>query len=248
LMGVAATPSFCETKEATEWTSKEDMTANNCKKDVASFFGLVRQETGSLDALEEYDHDKKLEEYDCKDNKNEYGKGDIDCSWCDWTNNNRYSDDTHYYGRGALQLSWNCNYGEASKELLGDRNCLLQHPDLVTEEYLLWTASLWFWKRSLKDKDNFALQIKEINGDQECGPCPTTANKHSAHCRHYYMEYYADKVGFTDAIAETYKNDNSPGGFKKEGDRCHDSKYSDHSEPCGTGRTAYTSSDDDCDS
>ena len=37
-----------------------------------------------------------------------------------------------YHGRGPIQLSWNYNYGQVSEFLYGDKNVLLNQPELVT--------------------------------------------------------------------------------------------------------------------
>ena len=52
---------------------------------------------------------------------------------------------SNYYGRGALQLSWNYNYKECGDYLGVD---LLNNPNLVeTDPAFLWEAAMWFWMR-----------------------------------------------------------------------------------------------------
>ncbi len=51
-----------------------------------------------------------------------------------------------YHGRGPIQLSWNYNYGQVSEFLYGDKNVLLNNPDLVTEDGAVgFQTALWFW-------------------------------------------------------------------------------------------------------
>ncbi|KAL7501924.1 hypothetical protein ACHAXN_000075, partial [Cyclotella atomus] len=47
---------------------------------------------------------------------------------------------------GAIQLSWNYNYIDASKALTGSSVLLCQSPDLVaTDPVYAWGTALWFW-------------------------------------------------------------------------------------------------------
>lgn len=78
----------------------------------------------------------------------------------------------YYYGRGYIQLSWNYNYADASKDLYGDDR-LLQNPDQVaTDDGIAWDVSFWFWKSRVKPKLNgtnqFGLATRAINGGLEC--------------------------------------------------------------------------------
>ncbi|MGI4750204.1 MAG: chitinase [Janthinobacterium lividum] len=51
-----------------------------------------------------------------------------------------------YYGRGPLQLSYNGNYGFASDCIFGDKNKLLQNPDLVTADAVTaFKTAIYFW-------------------------------------------------------------------------------------------------------
>lgn len=97
-----------------------------------------------------------------------------------------------YYGRGPLQLSYNGNYGFASDCILGDKNILLNNPDLISSNPILaFETAIYFWmtpqsskpsahqvmigdwKPSLIDKQSgyqsgFGLTINIINGKLEC--------------------------------------------------------------------------------
>ncbi|MGF1775677.1 chitinase [Vibrio nomapromontoriensis] len=91
-----------------------------------------------------------------------------------------------YQGRGALQLSWNYNYGMASEAIFGDASVLLNAPDRVaTESTLAWQTAIWFWMTaqspkpschavmvgdgSQYDGDRFGETVNIINGGIECG-------------------------------------------------------------------------------
>jgi len=51
-----------------------------------------------------------------------------------------------YHGRGPIQLSWNFNYGLASVILFGDKNILLNTPELVAQSGKVgFMTALWFW-------------------------------------------------------------------------------------------------------
>ena len=51
-----------------------------------------------------------------------------------------------FFGRGAIQLSWNYNFRAASEALTGDSTTFCDDPDLVatTPEYA-WGAGVFFW-------------------------------------------------------------------------------------------------------
>ena len=54
-----------------------------------------------------------------------------------------------YHGRGAIQLSWNINYGRFSEFLYGDKTILLNNPELVVPQGATgWASTLWFWMQS----------------------------------------------------------------------------------------------------
>jgi hypothetical protein len=51
-----------------------------------------------------------------------------------------------YYGRGPMQISYNGNYGFASNCIFGDKNTLLQNPDLVaTNAIIAFETAIYFW-------------------------------------------------------------------------------------------------------
>lgn len=58
-----------------------------------------------------------------------------------------------FFGRGAIQLSWNYNFRAASEALTGDSSTFCDDPDLVavTPEYA-WGAGIFFWMENLKEE------------------------------------------------------------------------------------------------
>ena len=97
-----------------------------------------------------------------------------------------------YYGRGALQLSWNYNYGYCSDQL-GYGDLLLREPDRVAEDgHWAFLTAIWFWMTPQAPKPSchdimsgkwvpnsadsianrypgFGMTINVINGGIECG-------------------------------------------------------------------------------
>ncbi|TVX94008.1 glycoside hydrolase family 19 protein [Paenibacillus agilis] len=51
-----------------------------------------------------------------------------------------------YHGRGPMQLSWNYNYGLIGSIIFGDKNVLLQNPEMITNEGKLgFMTAILFW-------------------------------------------------------------------------------------------------------
>ena len=97
-----------------------------------------------------------------------------------------------YYGRGPLQLSYNTNYGLASSCIFGDKNILLQNPDMITKDAVVaFETAIFFWMTPQGSKPSahevitngwtpneqdkahnysagFGLTINIINGGLEC--------------------------------------------------------------------------------
>lgn len=81
---------------------------------------------------------------------------------------------SEYYGRGAMQLSWNYNYKAAGDYLGVD---LLNNPGLVASDpVMLWRSALWFWMNPGHSqtphavyKSGLGATIQLINGPSECG-------------------------------------------------------------------------------
>jgi len=86
-----------------------------------------------------------------------------------------------FFGRGAIQLSWNSNYIKASQVLAGSQETLCTQPDLVaTEPKYAWGTALWFWLFNKGGEDttchiqslegSFGGSLNVINGGLECPP------------------------------------------------------------------------------
>eukprot|EP00573_Skeletonema_grethae_P003920 CAMPEP_0201701568 /NCGR_PEP_ID=MMETSP0578-20130828/33175_1 /ASSEMBLY_ACC=CAM_ASM_000663 /TAXON_ID=267565 /ORGANISM="Skeletonema grethea, Strain CCMP 1804" /LENGTH=426 /DNA_ID=CAMNT_0048188917 /DNA_START=89 /DNA_END=1365 /DNA_ORIENTATION=- len=87
-----------------------------------------------------------------------------------------------YFGRGAIQLSWNSNYIKASQVLTESAETLCTQPDLVaTEPKYAWGTALWFWVFSKPPGEetnchikalegSFGSTLRIINGGLECPP------------------------------------------------------------------------------
>jgi len=89
-----------------------------------------------------------------------------------------------YFGRGAIQLSWNANYLKASQVLAESSDTLCSQPELVaTDPRYAWGTALWFWVfnkppgeettghiQSLEGSFGGSLNI--INGGLECPADP----------------------------------------------------------------------------
>jgi hypothetical protein len=55
-------------------------------------------------------------------------------------------DGKEYHGRGPMQLSYNYNYGQFSNAYFGDKNVLLNNPELlVTDSVVSFGSAIWFW-------------------------------------------------------------------------------------------------------
>jgi hypothetical protein len=99
----------------------------------------------------------------------------------------------YYYGRGPKQLSWNYNYGQFSEAWFGNKETLLNDPELLSKDPVLSFASaIWFWMTAQPPKPScheimvgkwkpsendiqkgrlpgFGATINVINGGVECG-------------------------------------------------------------------------------
>jgi chitinase len=135
-------------------------TSDDQKREVAGFLANVGHETGDLVYVNEIQQDV-------------YCQASTDCP-C--------APGQEYFGRGALQLSWNYNYCAAGMAL--GQN-LQANPGLVaTDPALAWGTGVWFWMTSTGaggttchdgiNSMGFGETIQVINGGLECnGANPT---------------------------------------------------------------------------
>ena len=120
----------------------------------------------------------------------------------------------NYYGRGAMQISFVYNYGEAGKDLdlpLLDKPELLSHDPVIAFE-----TAIWFWMRAvngkpschdimigkwqpsdddkkLNRKPGFGMVINVINGGLECSPDRTPEAETKALGRIDFYKYFTAK-------------------------------------------------------
>jgi chitinase len=144
----------------------------NQKREVAAFLANVQQESGGLQFVEEINKsdrycDKKNKQYPCDPGKK-------------------------YYGRGALQLTWNYNYGACGAAL---KLNLLANPDQVAKSGVLaYKTALWFWMTQGPHdrimKNSFSGTIRAINGNLECGkPKGSLGNNQMLNRVNYYKKF-----------------------------------------------------------
>jgi predicted chitinase len=132
---------------------------NTCRKEAAAFLANVNRETGTLHFADQIA-------------KAPYCQPSATCP-CDPATTDRSK---WYYGRGAIQLSWNYNYCRAGTDLGTD---IAANPSLVaTNAELSWKTALWFWMvaragachtaMTTPDGGGFGQTINAINGGVEC--------------------------------------------------------------------------------
>lgn len=111
-----------------------------------------------------------------------------------------------YHGRGFIQLSWPDNYKQASQALgMGDK--LYQQPELVSKDVdIAVKVSEWFWDnrvataQGVKDKKQFGLTTKAINGALEC---KGNANIDKSKKRYAIYKSIAKAMGITNPASES---------------------------------------------
>ncbi|KNC87201.1 hypothetical protein SARC_00678 [Sphaeroforma arctica JP610] len=176
-------------------------------REIAAFLGQISQETTGWWPGQEYGWGLCfIEEVACRENG---------CPQYSQPGNAQYPavEGKSYHGRGAIQITWNYNYGSLSEELFnGDKNVLLQNPDLLTEDGVVaFRASLWFWMTAQDSKpsshdvmidvapecpsarryNGYGRTTNIINGGLEC-QIPTPAKVQN---RVNYYERYCSILG-----------------------------------------------------
>jgi hypothetical protein len=118
-----------------------------------------------------------------------------------------------YHGRGPMQLSWNYNYGQFSEAYFGNKQVLLDNPDLLLQDPVLCFASaIWFWVRDQYPKPSchnimtgqweptekdiagnrrlgFGAVVNVINGGLECGDNYSDRSKYRYGFYKYFCNY-----------------------------------------------------------
>ncbi|KAF8041260.1 hypothetical protein BT93_A0004 [Corymbia citriodora subsp. variegata] len=141
-------------------------------REMAAFFGHVTFETGHMCSINEIDGasmdycDETATQYPCNPSKG-------------------------YYGRGALQLSWNFNYGPAGESIGFDG---LNSPETVaTDPLISFKASLWYWMNFIHPvmDQGFGATIRAMNGALKCGG----KNPASVQAQVQYHTEYCNQLG-----------------------------------------------------
>jgi len=178
--------------------------AEQQKREVAAFLGQISQETSGWWAGQPYRWGLCfVEEVGCEDGQ---------CTQYTDSSNTMYppAPGKTYQGRGALQITWNANYGQLSEAINGDKYVLLNDPDrLASDGELAFRASLWFWMTPQQPKpsshdvmidvaeecpiygryNGFGRTTNIINGGLECTkPTPQKV----ANRVNYFSEYASD--------------------------------------------------------
>lgn len=123
-----------------------------------------------------------------------------------------------YYGRGPMQISYNGNYGFASDCIFGDKNKLLQNPDLITTDAVTaFKTAVYFWMMPQELKPSahdvmagnwkptaadvskgrvagFGMTTNIINGEVECG----RGNQFGPADRAGFYQAFLKKLNVTD--------------------------------------------------
>jgi basic endochitinase B len=110
------------------------------KRECAAYFGSKDQETG----IGQYDR-----ELYCQPGGGGYGTAP--CNYCDTTNApcGACASGQQYWGRHAVQLSWNYNYCNASSQM-GLGTGLHTDPNSIFNNKVTgWRASDWYWMTQL---------------------------------------------------------------------------------------------------
>ncbi|XP_059073920.1 chitinase 6-like [Cryptomeria japonica] len=150
--------------------------SDDAKRELAAFFAHVTHETGSFCFIEEIDG---AQQNYCDETNTQYpcvaGKG--------------------YFGRGAIQLTWNFNYGLAGEDIGFDG---VNEPEKVAQDPTIsFKTAVWFWMKNsnahsaITSGEGFGATIQAVNGPIECnGGNPATVNK-----RVTFYKRYCQKLG-----------------------------------------------------
>jgi len=222
LQAIGRYPAFCGEKSETSSTDMDTI----CRRELAAFFAQVTQETGGHvpnDPVPEFRQTFRfVREIACQSNPAHCSGYNLACSSAlqgKWFKcpQSALTNEIVYYGRGAIQLTHNYNYGRFSLAAFADDQVLLLAPDRVAAEgELAFLASLWFWMTPQNPKpsmhevvtefyvpnandlsrnlvDGFGLLTNIINGSMECnGP------NDKANTRAKYFEGWVEFMGLQD--------------------------------------------------
>jgi len=174
-----------------------------CAKTLATIFAHYNQETG---AHSHNDYTDGL--YFLEENQGNAGSYVQESYW-------KPTPGKKYYGRGPKQISYNFNYAPFSRSIFGDEQILLDNPERVTQGWLSFASSMWFFitpqypkpsmisvvngdfvpnaaQEAVGIKSGFGLTTNIINGGIECGQ---GAEKPQSANRMRYYQWFADQLG-----------------------------------------------------
>ena len=169
-------------------------TLETCKKEAAAFLANVAHESGRLRYVEEI-------------NKNRYCAPSASCP-CDGATGDQSK---WFYGRGAMQLSWNYNYCAAGSALGVDLRT--QPGQVATSPELAWKTAIWFWMTqraggrttchlAITESGSFGETIRTINGGLECDKGGYNVQPAVTERVKAYLDY-ARRLGITNPGAPT---------------------------------------------
>ncbi|KAF4654205.1 hypothetical protein FOL47_010094 [Perkinsus chesapeaki] len=259
LQAVAKYPYFCNDAAG---KADSDSLDDICRTELATLFAHFAQETGErappnedfwLEALWFF------EENGCTPTACQYCDADSSKNWF------KCRDGVGYWGRGALQLSWNFNYGPFSIAMHGNASVLLDNPGLIIEDWQIFASAIYFymtpsglfpsmhdvvtghWKPNQHDIDQhripgFGVTTLIVNGFIECGKGEESyQSKSRMTYYHNFMNYFGVTPEGQDGCAEMKPFDHeSASALMKYWD------YAKNDEGCfgTTNATAYSVFDD----
>lgn len=148
IVGYNQAPTYSESGTFNKFL--QEGTLEQKKREAAAFFANIVQETGRGSWNTGLYH---RVETCANDGGNPPGPGSVTahCASDYKSNNNVWggpASGKYYYGRGPMQLSWNYNYAWFSHDAFGNKDILVNNPDLVhTDAKVAWLAAMWFWNR-----------------------------------------------------------------------------------------------------
>lgn len=200
-----AKPDISYTIDYGEFCSVSDL--QNNKKELAAFFAQIAHETRHGE--------------DGKYNDGLMFTHELNTALTYTADNDEYPAvaGKKYYGRGPMELSYNGNYGYASVCIFGDKNVLLNNPDLIENDPVVaFKTAIYFWMTpqmpkpsahdvmigkwhpSADDKaagrvPGFGMTINIINGQIECNQGDNTPGMTD---RIGYYQHFLKLMGTTD--------------------------------------------------
>lgn len=213
--GALTTYTYANLVEAASWFPDfaNVGTLEERKRELAAFLAHTSHETGGGDLTWGYCFTQEV------------GCNNGTCNQYNQTSNTQYPavSGNSYHGRGAIQLSWNYNYGPASEDLTGDKMLLLNNPDLVKNSQYAYLTAIWFWMNPANFRpsphdiingaaqgdsrsNKFSTVTNAINGGIECGNSSKLVQQNR---RVGYFQKYANDLGISFKPSDANSSDNN---------------------------------------